>query len=127
MTYCMLHPTMMIRTESMSKINFYKEDSICAEDYDLTLRLAINGKIVNLPDVLLNRRLRDDQISSLYMRKQNIYGSYIQIRYQHEMGIFYPPKDNNTFLIHLAAYIRSIVSYVDESGLFHGKIRIHCC
>lgn len=122
MTYCMLHPTMMIRTESMSKINFYKEDSICAEDYDLTLRLAINGKIVNLPDVLLNRRLRDDQISSLYMRKQNIYGSYIQIRYQHEMGIFYPPKDNDTFLIHLAAYIRSIVSYVDESGLYHGKM-----
>ena len=122
MTYCMLHPTMMIRSESMSKIHFYKEDSICAEDYDLTLRLAINGKIVNLPDILLNRRLRDDQLSSLYMEKQNIYGSYIQMRYQHEMGIFYPPKDNDAFLIHLAAYIRSIVSYVDGSGLFHGKI-----
>lgn len=70
MTYCMLHPTMMIRSESMSKINFYKEDSICAEDYDLTLRLAINGKIVNLPDILLNRRLREDQLSSLYMENK---------------------------------------------------------
>ena len=56
------------------------------------------------------------------MEEQNIYGSYIQMRYQHEMGIFYPPKDNNVFLIHLAAYIRSIVLYVDGSGLFHVKM-----
>ncbi|MCS2889647.1 glycosyltransferase [Parabacteroides faecis] len=122
MTYCMLHPTMIIRSEIMTKINFYKEESICAEDYDLTLRLAINGRIVNLPDVLLNRRLRDDQISSIHMQKQNMYGSYIQIRYQHEMGIFYPPKDNDAFLVHLAAYIRSIVSYVEGNGLFYGKM-----
>ena len=122
MTYCMLHPTMMIRAEVMKKLGFYKEESICAEDYDLTLRLAIVGKVINMPDVLLERRLHANQISSLYNKKQNLYGSYIQMRYQHEMGIFYPAKNKDAFLAHLATFLRSIVSYVEGSGLIHGKM-----
>ena len=122
MTYCMLHPTMMIRAEVMKKLGFYKEESICAEDYDLTLRLAIVGKVINMPDVLLERRLHANQISSLYSKKQNLYGSYIQMRYQHEMGIFYPAKNKDVFLAHLATFLRSIVSYVEGSGLIHGKM-----
>lgn len=123
-TFCMLHPTLLIRKNKMEQIGYYQTESRYAEDYDLVLRLARCGKVVNIPDILVNRRLHDEQISSMYKTEQNVYAGKIQLRYQHECGFYYPPKDPERFLEHIAAYARSTVSYVLHGGLYNGRLGI---
>ena len=121
-TFCMLHPTLLIRKRDMEAIGFYKTESLYAEDYDLVLRLALKCKVVNLPDVLLTRRLHDEQISKVHKRVQNEFAAKVQLRYQHERGIYYPPANKAFFLSRLADFVRSTVSYVDTGGLYNGRI-----
>lgn len=121
-TFCMLHPTLLIRKRDMEAIGFYKTESLYAEDYDLVLRMALKCKVVNLPDVLLTRRLHDEQISKVHKRVQNEFAAKVQLRYQHERGIYYPPANKAFFLSRLADFVRSTVSYVDTGGLYNGRI-----
>lgn len=123
-TFCMLHPTLLIRKDDMEQLGYYKTESRYAEDYDLVLRLARKGKIVNISDVLLNRRRHEQQISKMYQYQQNDFAGKVQLRYQHECGIYYPPKDPLFFLKHLAAYLRATVSYVSQGGLHNGRLGI---
>ncbi len=123
-TFCMLHPTLLIRKSIMKQVGYYKTESRYAEDYNLVLRLARNGKIANITDILVNRRLHDEQISSMHKTEQNIYAGKIQLRYQHECGIFYPPKKPEQFLKHIANYLRATVSYVTQGGLHNGRLGI---
>lgn len=121
-TFCMSHPTILFRADTMRQVGFYRTDSRYAEDYDLALRLARLGKIVNLPDILLERRRHQEQISSRYRIPQNAFAEKVQLRYQHENGIYYPPVDPELFLSELAAYLRSTVSYVLQGGLYAGRL-----
>lgn len=123
-TFCMLHPTLLIRKNRMEQVGYYKTESRYAEDYDLVLRLVRCGKIVNIPNILVNRRLHDEQISNMHKKDQNMYAGKIQLRYQHECGIYYPPKDPEQFLKHIAAYSRATVSYVSHGGLYNGRLGI---
>lgn len=45
-----LHSSLMVRTEAMRKIGGYDEKYVYSSDYDLLSRLALSGKIENLPD-----------------------------------------------------------------------------
>ena len=121
-TFCMSHPTILFRADTMRQVGFYRTDSRYAEDYDLALRLARLGKIVNFPDILLERRRHQEQISSRYRIPQNAFAEKVQLRYQHENGIYYPPVDPELFLSELAAYLRSTVSYVLQGGLYAGRL-----
>lgn len=121
-TFCMLHPTMILRKDILEKVGFYHETSRYAEDYDLVLRLARIGKVINIPDVLLMRRIHPAQISSAYKIEQSVFAYKIQLRYQHDMGLFYPPVDKVFFLSQLALYIRSITTYVHTGGLYYGRL-----
>lgn len=123
-TFCMLHPTILFRRDMMEKAGFYRTESRYAEDYDLILRLARWGKVVNISDILLERRRHEEQISNMYHKGQNAYAEKVQLRYQHEVGIFYPPIYPDSFLIHLAAYLRSTISYVHQGGLYNGRLGI---
>ncbi len=123
-TFCMLHPTLLIRKEALGQLGFYGTESRYAEDYDLVLRLARIGKVVNIPDVLLNRRWHDEQISRMYKRQQNDFAGKKLLSYQHECGIYYPPKNPDFFLQHLVAYLRATVSYVSQGGLHNGRLGI---
>lgn len=51
------HPSVMIRTEAMKKIDGYRVDLEPAEDLDLFLRLAEIGKINNIDQILLKYRV----------------------------------------------------------------------
>jgi glycosyltransferase involved in cell wall biosynthesis len=121
-TFCMSHPTIMFRQKVMEEVGCYRTDSLYAEDYDLVLRLALKGKVTNVPDVLLIRRQHKQQISTAYNREQNEFSRKIQLRYQHEIGIYYPPSDKLFFLSQLAFYLRSTVSYLQSGGLYHGRL-----
>lgn len=121
-TFCMSHPTIMFRRKAIEDVGYYRTDSLYAEDYDLVLRLALKGVVINIPDVLLIRRQHEQQISNAYNREQNEFSRKIQLRYQHEIGIYYPPSDKLFFLSQLAFYLRSTVSYLQSGGLYHGRL-----
>jgi glycosyltransferase involved in cell wall biosynthesis len=54
--WAMVHPTVMMRREPLMRVGGYREDLMVSEDLDLFLRLGEVGKLVNLPDVLLQYR-----------------------------------------------------------------------
>lgn len=61
------HPTAMIRTDALLKVNGYRDLAPC-EDYDLWLRLAEIGQLANMPEILLHYRFHNHSYS--YQRIQ---------------------------------------------------------
>ena len=58
-----LHPSAMIRRDILASIGGYRTSFEPAEDLDLFLRLAEQGKLANLPATLLNYRLHFGNVS----------------------------------------------------------------
>lgn len=79
---CFLHPSMMIRHQAMLHVGGYNEQYVYASDYDLMCRLALFGKMENLPDVLMKYRSHENQISSKYRKEQRLYADLIRKNYQ---------------------------------------------
>lgn len=59
----LIHPTWMFRPSLISRIGHYREDAHSVEDYDFLLRTAKNGKIGNIPEILLSYRFNENGIS----------------------------------------------------------------
>lgn len=71
MRYCAIaHPTVAGRTEAFRRLGGYREAYKHAEDYDLWLRMAESGKLVNLPDYLLRYRIHQNSIGMRYTAEQ---------------------------------------------------------
>ena len=51
-----VHPSVMMRTEVVKKVGGYRKQYETLEDLDLFLRLAEQGRLMNLPEVLLDYR-----------------------------------------------------------------------
>lgn len=58
----LVHPTIMVRREAMTKLGGYRAKYQYLEDLDLFLRLAEVGKLASLEDVLLHYRLHTGSI-----------------------------------------------------------------
>lgn len=59
-----IHPSVMIRTASLSIDTNYRKKYISCEDYDLFFRLMKIGKVANIPQVLINYEVNFNSISS---------------------------------------------------------------
>lgn len=59
----LIHPTVLIRREALERVGGYRSAFRHAEDYDLWLRLAENGELANIPDVVLHYRLDEGQVT----------------------------------------------------------------
>lgn len=66
----LFHPTMLLRTESVSAVGGYRVNFPHAEDYDLWLRLSLVGDIVNLKQTVLLYRIHEPQIGRRKAREQ---------------------------------------------------------
>ena len=55
----------MLRTSAVRAFSF-NNDKVHVEDYDFWSRIAWNGKLYNIQEVLYNYRSHDNQVSSLY-------------------------------------------------------------
>jgi len=53
----LIHPSMLVRREVFLAVGGYREGLATGEDHDLLLRLALAGRLANLPDVLLHYRM----------------------------------------------------------------------
>lgn len=58
------HPSVMMRTDVVRRLGGYRDvGKGPAEDYDLWLRIAEQGQVANLPEVLLRYRIHESQTS----------------------------------------------------------------
>lgn len=74
-----MHPTAMIRTEAIKAINGYDEAFLCAQDYDLWLRLLDYGDLANIPKSLLFYRIHETSTSSTKIEQQ-VINHFIALR-----------------------------------------------
>lgn len=67
------HTSVMIRRSILKKIGPYDESFSYAQDYELWFRIARHYKLANLPQFLIKKRIRDDNISFTFESKQLKY------------------------------------------------------
>lgn len=84
-TSCLAHPTVMMRTGTIRKLQGYRKQFLPAEDYDLWLRtLSAHGdSIANLPEPLLDYRVHQGQISTRKVMDQIIHTQAALVAYQY--------------------------------------------
>ena len=77
-----VHSTLMVRTSVLKELSGYDEQFYYAADYDLVCRLALRGKLANLPEPLVKCRWHEEQNSQKYLEEQARNEAKIQRRYQ---------------------------------------------
>lgn len=76
------NPTVFAKKEVFDKLNGYRETM--AEDYDFTLRAAINGyKLGNISDVVVRYRMTKNSISRNNLFIQFLYAKYYALEFKH--------------------------------------------
>lgn len=100
-----VHPSSMIRRETLMLINGYSNEYPHAEDLDLFLRLAEHGKLANIPEILFQYRQHMDSIgyskrlSQIESARKSVQAACIRrgIKYEqdniHERDAVIPTKD----------------------------------
>lgn len=68
------HTTVMFRRHIFEQLGAYRSEYLHAEDYDLFLRMSDTYQLDNLPAVLSQYRLHDQQLSAVHTRQQIISG-----------------------------------------------------
>lgn len=79
-----LHSSLMIRSDILKIQGGYNEKYVYSSDYELMSRLALLGKVENLPDVLMMYRWHKSQISQSHQEEQKAYADEIRRKYQTE-------------------------------------------
>lgn len=111
-----VHPSVMIRKSNLLKLNeIYREDYINSEDYDLWSRLVFIGNCLNIPEYLLNYRVHEKQMSTVYQDSKYQTVSKIQSNLLSKINIV-PSKKESEFMLNLFKGI----SRQDENYLFSG-------
>ena len=77
-----LHPSMLIRADSIREFGGYDEQYVYASDYDLVCKLSLKGMIENLPDICMTYRWHPDQITLAKRSEQQRYADIIRQKYQ---------------------------------------------
>jgi glycosyltransferase involved in cell wall biosynthesis len=60
---CLIHPSVVFRTDTVREAGGYSASARHAEDYELWLRLSDNHALANLPDKLISYRIHPGQVS----------------------------------------------------------------
>jgi glycosyltransferase involved in cell wall biosynthesis len=66
LTCCIVHGSVMARTDVLVAAGGYRESQGSAEDYDLWLRLLASHELAMLPDVLYRHRIHSSQVSERF-------------------------------------------------------------
>jgi glycosyltransferase involved in cell wall biosynthesis len=67
------HPSVMMRREALQSVGGYRKDLAPAEDFDLWLRLGEYGRLANLPQRLIHKRLTlTGVVGSTFTLQQNV-------------------------------------------------------
>ena len=130
------HPTMMMRRKDIiDKKLRYKDFYFSAEDFKMWTDAVVSGlKIANLSDVLLEYRIHDSQITSVYNSKQNQLAELIKKEYINDLlgdvlsekdidiifNRFDPSSDKSD--VDKLRLIEKLKAYNREQKVFNNKI-----
>jgi len=138
LTHCPIgHPTVMMRSDFL-KVNHlsYNKDFEPAEDYALWSQICINGKLANIPEVLLEYRVHHEQTSVTGNKIQEENSNRIRVALLQKMmpglpinyNLILPEKDcnsENTLFSETLKRIASLDILAKENeklGLFEQKM-----
>lgn len=113
-----LHSSLIVRKDILDSVGYYNEDYIYASDYDLVCKLAIKGKIINTPDILMKYRIHKKQISSAHYKEQSQYANQIRIQYLQNLGFKLSVNEKKIFTMMIT---KSTITSLDIS---HNKMLI---
>jgi glycosyltransferase involved in cell wall biosynthesis len=91
------HPTVMLRSDLIKKNKIYYENYLHAEDYALWVKLTEFTKIDILPEILVNYRIHESNISEVHKNQQLIQTSYLRKKQIQQLGI---DVNDDTFKIY---------------------------
>lgn len=94
-----LHPSLIIRKEALVSVGYYNEKYRYASDYDLVCKIALKGKILNIPNVLMQYRVHQKQISSAYYSEQVEYANQIRLDYLEKCGFILSKEEKKIFTL----------------------------
>jgi glycosyltransferase involved in cell wall biosynthesis len=67
---CLAHPTVIMRSDVLESLHYYRPEALHVEDYDLWTRASFSTKLANLPEVLLQRRRRAGSLCAQHAQTQ---------------------------------------------------------
>ena len=117
---CIAHPTVMIRKSVLQKYNFkYNTEFAGAEDYYLWWNIAKVSKIATLPDILLDYRIHESQITKKKdIQYYNMMDNLMEIRFK-DIGYIGTKEEKEMFMKYCLGEYQSY----SEDGL---KIFVDC-
>lgn len=103
--YC-IHPTLMIRQSIIkSKGILYNTQFRYAADYDFISNIMIHFQVINIPNVLLEYRLHNSQITSKYYDEQQKFADIIRINQLKNFNITPSDDEKKIHLCLVKGYI----------------------
>jgi len=90
---CFYHSSLMVRHDVFRQLGYYDETYRYASDYNLLCKLALYGKIMLLPENVIQYRYHKEQITVKYRLIQKRYANMIRRKYQQDMIARYKCKD----------------------------------
>lgn len=117
---CIAHPTVMIRKSVLQKYNLkYNTEFAGAEDYYLWWNIAKVSKIATLPDILLDYRIHESQITKKKdIQYYNMMDNLMEIRFK-DIGYIGTKEEKEMFMKYCLGEYQSY----SEDGL---KIFVDC-
>ncbi|GHV40024.1 glycosyl transferase [Bacteroidia bacterium] len=94
-----LHPSLIIRKDVLESIGYYNENYYYSSDYDLVCKIALQGNIINIPDILMKYRLHEKQISSAHNIKQTEFANQIRLDYIERCGFRLTREEMDIFTL----------------------------
>ena len=92
---CIIHPAVIIKKEFLDKNHLlYDEKFRYSQDYELWSRAMFKGKIVIIPEFLINYRIHEKQISTEHLGKQKRYVYDIYKNIYRELNILLSDDDS---------------------------------
>ena len=111
------HPSVMIKKQTLSELSeIYRTDYKHSEDYDLWSRLVFLGNSKNIPEYLLNYRVHDKQISTVFEEEKYKNVKKIQTNLLSKFNIK-PSETESDFLLNLFKGISRRDKNYMQSGL----------
>ncbi|MCL4552960.1 MAG: glycosyltransferase [Candidatus Marsarchaeota archaeon] len=115
---CLAHSSVFMRRTVVERLGFYNPSALHVEDYDLWTRAKSATLVANLAEVLIERRVWSENISSRHSRIQE--ESTVGI-----MGSIMAPLLGGTASLEIAATLRQVVT--DPSSLSPRQMKSAAC
>ena len=119
------HPSVMIKKEALLQLEeAYREDYKHSEDYDLWSRLVFVGNSINIPEFLLNYRIHEKQVSTVFDEHKYQSVSKIQTNLLSQFNNI-PTAIESKFLLNLFKGIsKQDENYLNSGVIFLDKLHL---